>query len=374
MNTPTLALARQLLSFETINPPGREAECMAFLADWLRERGFQVTLSTFGEGRSNLLASLPGKRGGLPLAFTGHLDTVPLGDAPWSRDPFGEVDGDRLYGRGASDMKAAIAAFLCACVARSEEIDAGNGVVLLLTGGEETGCDGVQALLAQGTLPAVGALIVGEPTANYPVIGHKGALWLRCRTRGKTAHGAMPELGINAIYRAADALQKIRHFSPGPPHPLMRQPTLNVGRISGGLNINSVPDSAAFDVDIRTAPNLRHDDICTRLHQHLGEEVSLETLVDLPAVLSDTDTPWIRDLYRLCQPLHPQPLVPRIVPYFTDASLLLPALNTPPCIILGPGEPTMAHQTDEYCELGKLAAAEALYQQIIVAYGAPGMT
>ncbi|STV91227.1 acetylornithine deacetylase [Klebsiella pneumoniae] len=92
-------------------------------------------------------------------------------------------------------MKAAIAAFAVACVHQQEAILAGRGAVLLITGGEETGCDGARALIASATLPEVGALIVGEPTANYPVIGHKGALWLRCETRGKTAHGAMPELG-----------------------------------------------------------------------------------------------------------------------------------------------------------------------------------
>ncbi|CAK9883856.1 MAG: Acetylornithine deacetylase [Candidatus Erwinia impunctatus] len=368
MSSSTLQLARQLLGFNTINPPGHETECMAFLATWLEEQGFQVTLSHFGEGRSNLVALLPGQRGGLPLAFTGHLDTVPAGDTPWTRALFGEVHQGRLYGRGSSDMKAAIAAFLSACGDCRAAITAGDGIVLLLTGGEETGCDGARALLEQGELPAIGALIVGEPTANYPVIGHKGALWLRCRTQGKTAHGAMPELGINAIYLAADALQKIRDFSPGAAHPLMRQPTLNVGRIRGGLNINSVPDSTTFDIDIRTAPNLQHGTVCQQLHQHLGETVSLETLVDLPAVLTDESSPWIHEVYQLCQPLHPAPLTPRIVPYFTDASLLLPALHSPPCIILGPGEPSQAHQTDEYCELNKLAEGEILYQQIIEAW------
>ena len=282
--TATLELARQLLGFNTINPPGSEADCMRFFADWLDDSGFEVSLSSFGEGRCNLIASLPGAKSGKPLAFTGHLDTVPLGNARWQYDPFGsQMEDGRLYGRGSSDMKAAIAAFAVACVHQREAILAGRGAVLLITGGEETGCDGARALIASATLPEVGALIVGEPTANYPVIGHKGALWLRCETRGKTAHGAMPELGINAIYLAADALGKIQHFSPGAPHPLMKQPTLNVGRIEGGLNINSVPDRTRFDVDIRSAPNLQHATIRERLTTLLGESVTVSTLVDLPA-------------------------------------------------------------------------------------------
>lgn len=369
--TPLMALSRtadlalQLIRFDTINPPGNEAACMQFFADWLGENGFEVTLSTFGEGRRNLIARMSGERAGPALAFTGHLDTVPLGNADWQHDAFGEIAGDRLYGRGSSDMKAAVAAFAVACVTHQQAIRQGTGVVLLITGGEETGCDGARALIENVTLPEVGALIVGEPTANYPVIGHKGALWLRCETRGKTAHGAMPELGINAIYLAADALGKIQHFSPGAPHPLMKQPTINVGRISGGLNINSVPDRTQFDVDIRSAPNLEHATIRQQLTTLLGESVTVSTLVDLPAVLSEGDQAWIQAVYQRCQPLHDAPLVPRIVPYFTDASLLLPALGNPPCIILGPGEPSMAHQTDEYCLLSRLAEAETLYGALI---------
>jgi len=83
-------------------------------------------------------------------------------------------------------------------------------------------------------------------------------------------------------------------------------------------------------------------------------------------VLSEEDNRWIASVYRRCQPLHDQPIEAKIVPYFTDASLLLPAMGNPPCIILGPGEPTMAHQTDEYCLLSRLAEAERLYGQLIV--------
>lgn len=362
----SLTLARQLLRFDTVNPPGHEAACMEFLAGWLSEQGFDVRLSAFGAGRANLIAHLPGKTAGKPLGFTGHIDTVPPGSQPWQFNPFGaDIQGDRLYGRGASDMKAAIAAFALACVHYKTEIQAGRGVMLIITGGEETGCDGAKALVNEGRLPDIGALIVGEPTANYPIIGHKGALWLRCETRGKTAHGAMPELGINAIYLAADALGKIRHFSPGAPHPLMRQATLNVGCISGGLNINSVPDRAAFDVDIRSTPDLQHTVIRERLAAFLDNSVEITTLVDLPAVLSSASNQWIQSIYRICQPLFSQPLEARVVPYFTDASLLLPALSHPPCIILGPGEPAMAHQTDEYCLLSRLDEAEQIYGEII---------
>jgi len=371
MSDAVITLPRALLGFNTINPPGNETACLRWLADFLGENGFSVTLHHFGENRTNLLATLPGSAQGKPLAFTGHLDTVPLGMAPWQRDPFaGDIADGRIYGRGSSDMKAAIAAFIVACINHAEIIAQGSGVVLILTGGEETGCDGARAMIddQEFQLPQPGALIVGEPTANYPMVGHKGALWLRCATQGKTAHGAMPELGINAIYLAADAIGKIRHFEPGPPHPLMKKPTLNVGTFQGGLNINSVPDRASFDVDMRTDPTLHHGPLTSRLQLHLSDSVMINTLVDLPAVLTERQNPWVQKVFERCQPLHEIPVEAKIVPYFTDAALLLTALGNPPCLILGPGEPSMAHQTDEYCSVIRLEESVLLYQHIIEDY------
>jgi len=361
-----IELTQKLLAFDTINPPGNEQECMLWLAEYLRQHGFEVATHAFGKSRMNLIAHLNAKDKTPPLAFSGHLDTVPLGNAAWQQSPFGGdiVDG-KLYGRGSSDMKAAIAAFIVACLAQRDNLQA--GVVLLLTGGEETGCDGARALIDSPDirLPQPAAVIVGESTANYPVIGHKGALWLRCETHGKTAHGAMPELGINAIYLAMDAVGKIRGFEPGPPHPLMKKPTLNVGVIRGGLNINSVPDRASFDVDLRTDPTIDHHYLTERLQRHLSDAVTITPLIDLPAVLTDGLHPWIQSTIALCQPWHSEPITPRIVPYFTDASVLLAALGNPPCVILGPGEPAMAHQTDEYCKVERLLESVDIYQTLL---------
>lgn len=364
-----IELAQKLLAFDTINPPGNEQDCLTWLADFLQQRGFEVTRHTFGDRRMNIIARLRGTHSGKPLAFSGHLDTVPLGSAEWQHDPFGsEIAEGRLYGRGSSDMKAAVAAFIVASLEEKQAIQAGNGVVLLLTGGEETGCDGARALIADPDieLPVPLAVIVGEATQNYPVMGHKGALWLRCETRGKTAHGAMPELGINAIYLAADAIGKIRSFELGPAHPLMKQPTLNVGAMRGGLNINSVRDRASFDVDMRTDPTLHHPDITQRLQQHLSDAVAITPLVDLPAVLTDVLDPWVLQTIALCQPYHDVPITPRIVPYFTDAAILLAALGHPPCVILGPGEPSQAHQTDEFCAISSLKDSVKLYRTLIL--------
>jgi succinyl-diaminopimelate desuccinylase len=130
----------------------------------------------------------------------------------------------------------------------------------VLTAGEENGCEGARFLAEQGVLPfPMGALVVGEPTANVPLVGHKGVLWLEIEVAGRTAHGSTPELGDNAINKAARLIRKLETFQfEAAPHPVLGAPTLNVGTIRGGLNINSVPDRAVIGVDIRTVPGIQH--------------------------------------------------------------------------------------------------------------------
>jgi len=170
----SVELTQQLVRFKTINPPGDESACAESLATLLEGAGFVVNVVPFGDGRAQLIAQIGGVSGKLPIGFTGHLDTVPLGAQPWSVDPLAAemVDG-KLYGRGSSDMKSGVAAFVSACRALADRLPGSPGVVLLITAGEETGCTGAAAL-AGGTigLPQVGASCCGrtdrEPFAGRP--------------------------------------------------------------------------------------------------------------------------------------------------------------------------------------------------------------
>ncbi|MFQ5764853.1 MAG: M20 family metallopeptidase, partial [Rhodospirillales bacterium] len=241
-----LELTRELIRFDTVNPPGNERPCAEHLGRMLEDAGFSVTYHDFAEGRTSLVARAGGGDKP-PLCFTGHIDTVPLGAMPWSKDPFAaDVEGDRLYGRGSSDMKSGVAAFVFAMVELMPQLADGPGVVLVITAGEETGCEGAFQLAGLGdVLGRAGAIVVAEPSANYPFVGHKGALWLKARSRGVTAHGSMPERGINAIYKAARAITRLEDFDFNVArHEVLGKPTLNVGTVEGGMNINSVPDQA----------------------------------------------------------------------------------------------------------------------------------
>ncbi|MDB5808689.1 MAG: dapE, partial [Betaproteobacteria bacterium] len=314
------------------------------------------------------VAKLGGVKGKRPLGFTGHIDTVPLGSAAWKNDAFGaSLEGGKLFGRGSSDMKSGVAAFVIAALMMAEKIKAGPGVTLVITADEELGCGGAAHLVKQGNLLGeVGALVIGEPTANYPLIGHKGALWLDVATRGITAHGSMPERGDNAIYKAADAIQQLREFDfKTPTHELMGSPTLNVGTVHGGLNINSVPDSTLIGVDIRTIPGQDHALIRSDLQRALGETVEITPTIDVGAIYSDPSQPWIQHVFSVTQPhLKTRPQA-KTATYFTDAAVLKDAYRDIPMVVLGPGEPALAHQTDEYCLVDCVEQAVDIYVELI---------
>jgi succinyl-diaminopimelate desuccinylase len=362
-----LSLTRELLRFDTVNPPGQERACTRHLGARLEGAGFAVAYHEFAEGRTSLVARLGGRGDAAPLCFTGHVDTVPLGARAGTRAPVaGEIDGDRLYGRGSSDMKSGVAAFVVAALRLAPRLASSPGLVLVITAGEETACQGASHLARlDGALGRAGAIVVAEPTGNEPLVGHKGALWLRARTRGVTAHGSMPERGVNAIYKAARAVTALEAFRfDAAPHPVLGAPTLNVGTIAGGLNVNSVPDACTVEIDVRTVPEQKASALRDRFADHLGDDVTLEVVAAADALWTDPGHPWVQEVFDVVAPaLGRRPGV-AAAPYFTDASALTPAYDDAPTVILGPGELALAHQTDEWCSVARLAQAVDLFEEI----------
>jgi succinyl-diaminopimelate desuccinylase len=362
-----VALTQRLVRFDTINPTSAELACTQYLAQLLEAGGFKVHLYEFAPGRASLVARAPGGNGP-PLCFAGHLDTVPLGVAPWKHDPFaGETDAGRLYGRGSSDMKSGIAALACAALELVRSGPFKNaGLVLVFVAGEETGCEGASHLArTAGALGPAGAMVVGEPTDGLPLVGHKGALWLEARTRGVTAHGSMPEHGVNAIYRAARAVAALESFRfDVAPDALLGRPTLNVGTIHGGLNVNSVPDEVVIGIDIRTIPGQRHEQVRSDLARTLGPEVELLARVDVPGLRTEVSEPFVRQVFDLVEPRLGRRPEPASAPYFTDASILTPAFGGIPTVVLGPGALVQAHQTDEYANVRTIEETTEVYFEL----------
>lgn len=363
-----LQLTRRLIGFDTINPPGRERPCVEYIAGLLQQGGFETRLHEYEAERTSLVARLPASSATRrPIVFSGHIDTVPLGLASWSVSPFeGEVRDGRLYGRGSSDMKSGVAACILAALELAQRGQRHADVVVVISAGEETGCDGVLHLARDtDALGECGALVVAEPTDNRPMIGHKGALWMELLLGGVTAHGSMPERGDNAIYRACAAIDALRRFDFGvEAHPVMGGPSLNIGTMSAGMNVNSVPDSARVGVDIRTVVGQTNAGVREALSELLGPAVGIETLTDMDHVYTDPDDPWIRSAFATTERVLGGPVEPATASYFSDASVLKPAWGGPPTLIMGPGTMAMAHQTDEYCEVGRIDACVEVFSAI----------
>jgi succinyl-diaminopimelate desuccinylase len=359
-------LTRELVRTDTINPPGNEARAAETLGARLEAAGLEVSAHELGgPERLSVVARWPGRDADAPaLCLTGHIDTVPLGGGAWDHDALaGEADGDRLYGRGTSDMKGGVAAIVVAAE-RVAALGRGRaGLEVVLCAAEETGCQGAQALVREGALGRAGALLVAEPTTNAACVAHKGVVWLEALATGRTAHGSAPHLGDNAIHKLARAVTRLEGFAfDSDEHPLLGAPTLNVGTITGGMNVNSVPDRARAGLDVRTVPGLDAKAVRAQLAAAAGDEIALETCLALDPVDTDPDDPWVREVFDVMAPFAREAPVPRGVRYFTDAAALLPAYGNPPAIICGPGDADQAHVTDESCSIAALeTAAEGFF-------------
>ncbi|MRI00213.1 ArgE/DapE family deacylase [Kriegella sp. EG-1] len=364
-----IALTQKLIGFNTINPPGNEGGLAIFIGELLIENGFEVDYPIYAKDRLQLVATKGLSNEKPPLIFTGHLDVVPLGANDWSKDPFaGEIIDNKLYGRGSTDMKAGVAAMIVAAIEMYKHESPRGGIKLIFTADEELGCNGAQHLCNSGyNLGEASAIVVGEPTGNMPYVGHKGGLYLNAFTKGITAHSSMPELGDNAIYKAANAILKIEGLKfDAKEDELLGYPTINVGRMEGGLNLNSVPDKATFTIDVRTTTKYRNDKVWIRLKDLLGEEVALEKLTDLNAISTSETDEFIKIIFNILALNSSDENIKKSANFLTDAAVFTPHLKNIPTVILGPGEPEMAHQTDEYCYVDKIEKAVAIYSEIII--------
>ncbi|NVK33422.1 MAG: M20 family metallopeptidase [Rhodobacteraceae bacterium] len=370
--TPTsIELAQTLIRTDTRNPPGNEQKCGQPLIQLLSQAGFNIKEHVFAPGRSNIIATKSGERAGPALAFTGHLDTVPLGEKPWSVDPFGAtISGNKLYGRGASDMKAAVAAFVTAAIEETASGKPHRDIVLVITAGEERGCEGALAMQDDGfTLPPIGGWIVAEPTVNQIALGHKGAVFAFMRFAGQTAHSSKPHLGDNAVYKACECALRLRDLQFNVRHPVLGSPTSNVGLIEGGHAPNAVPDRASLHVDVRTVPGMDHTAVLDLLKSRGGDQAVLEVVHDLPPVWTDEDDDFVAFCRSCCTVEGVNPGPAQGASFFTDAAVLL-QFAPAPVVVVGPGQPDQAHVTDEWCSLEDIEAATRIYRRFIGSFGA----
>ena len=352
----------ELVRADTVG--AREAQLARRCADMLEQAGLHGRwVDWSAEGREQYVARSSAPTTRAPLTFTGHLDTVPATPSDWSVDPWAaEVDGDRLVGRGTSDMKSGIAAITEAVAAHAARPHDCRGVQVVLTSGEETGCTGAVAIPRDALVPG-GPLVVAEPTRNALVPGHKGAHWMHLSATGKAAHGSAPELGDNAAVKVARAAVALHDFDAWPPGV-----TANVGVLRGGVQTNVVPDAGEIYLDIRTVPSAQGDTVRDLVRKVAGDQVRVEDHVVLPPVDTDTSDEFVALVGEALATTGLDATPAETARYFTDASALIPLLSagmTTPTVILGPGEPEQCHVADEWCSLARVDEAVAVYGAVL---------
>jgi acetylornithine deacetylase ArgE len=355
-------------------PDFLEARVTAYLEDFFRGLGVRWERQTVAPKRDNILAWYEPPGGKRTLVLEVHQDTVPTDGM--TIDPFGaRVEDGRLYGRGACDVKGGMASMLTAFARLVREKPAGAArVVMACTVDEEFTFLGVQRLAktelcgeCKGPLEAV----VAEPTGLDVVHAHKGAVRWDLLTTGRSCHSSRPELGVNAIYHMATLLPHIERFADelrtGRVDPLLGPATLSVGRIEGGVSVNTVPDRCRVEIDRRLLPGEDGDaaagDLLTYLRQQVGDRVAFsfgDPWLSAPALDPAGSEELVARLLRAAEPVAGQRRV-MAVPYGTDAGPL--SRTGVPCVVFGPGDIARAHTCDEWVPLDEVAAAsEILYR------------
>ncbi len=288
MNEELLALATKLIGYDT-SAPEAVLEAAEFLLSWLEAHGI-VAVREEVRGLPVLRAEV-GPARAPTVVLHGHLDVVPGRAGQF--DP--RLEGERLYGRGAYDMKGALAAMLLTVVSMREQdqVRVRLGIVADEESEEEAE-RGSDHLVDSGFLGDFA--ITGEPTDLQIGVEAKGVLALRLQVSGIAAHGATPWLGDNAVLRAHDVFRSIESL------PFARQsselfdrPSINLGRIVGGDALNKVPDRCAIDVDIRYLPAQDPQGILEQVRT-IGDDLSVQTLFSRPPAVVDRDSPFVRAL------------------------------------------------------------------------------
>jgi acetylornithine deacetylase len=361
--TGAAELTSQLVSIDSVNPslvPGGagEREIAAFIATWAREAGLEADILEDTPGRPSVLVRARGSGAGRTLLLCGHIDTVNVEGMAEPHSP--RVDGDRLYGRGAYDMKAGVAAALIACLEASRLGLAGD-VVVAAVADEEHASLGVQEALRAVDADAA---IVTEPTELELVVAHKGFVWAEVEVTGRAAHGSRPHLGVDAIVKAGPVLTALGALDAAlgeRTHPLLGRGSVHASLIEGGVELSSYPARCVLGLERRTLPG----DTAADVETELGELLDRCRAADADLV-ADQRTLLVREPFEVPAKAGVVAAVsaaaagvlggpPKIggASYWADAAFI--AAAGIPTVMFGPGGEG-AHATEEWVSIADTEA------------------
>ncbi|WP_339860285.1 acetylornithine deacetylase [Thalassospira alkalitolerans] len=349
--------------------------------DYLEDIGYLCAV-VFDESKSkaNLYATIgPAVDGGVILS--GHSDVVPTEGQNWASDPYvTDIRGDKLYGRGACDMKG----FLACLMSKAETFrnaDLRVPVHFAFTYDEEVGCLGVPSLVeAINALPHKPAMcIVGEPTNMQVITQHKGKYSARAHFTGRSGHSSLPGEGVNAVEFAAEFVvflrrlgQKFRNEGPHDDEFLPNHTTFHSGVIHGGTQLNIIPQDCYVDFEFRNLPNHDRNELKSLIFDYLDNTlipqmreiyddvgVDIEVVSDMPGLATGDD----EEVTKLVMELTGANTTGK-VSFGTEAGVFS-AMGDIPTVVCGPGSIEQAHKPDEFIELDQLARCEKFLDKLL---------
>ncbi len=346
-----------------------ELEAAKTLVGFFNQHGIEAILDRWEPAHANVTASVGSDDPNAPtLLFGAHLDVVPATKSHWKTDPFCPVEKDGcIIGRGAVDMLGGLCAAAAAMVDLSKHTLTGR-VIFAATAGEETDSCGVKRFIEQyqsKIKDPVGAIIT-EPTGMKILRAHRGILWLKVETYGKTAHGSTPHEGINAILKMNTLIDQLKSWKiPHTPHPLLGGCSMSINRIAGGSATNIIPDHCSLELDIRTLPDQDHSVIIDKLQglcDDLGKtdsdfKTQISTIRTLNALETPEQTPFVKAVCQATEIAETQ------TAGFTTDGPYFEKLNTP-VLIFGPGDGSFCHKPDEFIEIEAIKEARKMYYRI----------
>jgi succinyl-diaminopimelate desuccinylase len=376
----TPELLRKLIQVETTAQKG-ELAAAEIISDELGWSGIDCQIDSWGSNRANLIIQIKsgsaghltaGRKSG--LLFVCHLDVVAAGEVGWKYPAFAGVESEgKIYGRGSMDMKGGIAA---AVTAIQQIVDSTvrlrGDIIFLAAAGEETDSCGAKRFISNFSkkLPKLAGVIIPEPTDFEVITAHRGILWLEVKTKGRTAHSSMPELGINAITSMKLLLNELDNYKIRfEPHRLLGRCSMSVNTITGGKEINVIPEQCRIGIDIRTLPKQQSkriisdfEKIFTKLKQKNPQfEASVSIIREVGALETDSSCDFVKDF---CSAIGASET--KAVGFTTDGPYFAPL--GAPIVIFGPGKPQLAHKPDEYIDIADLEKAVKHYKNIILKF------
>jgi len=379
VSTETLDLLGRLVAFNTTSRLSN-LELIDFVYELLKDAGIKPYVDySSDKSKANLYAIVGPETGG-GVALSGHSDVVSVEGQDWQRDPWALTrEGDRLYGRGATDMKGFIAVVLAA-LPRMLESRLREPIHLCISHDEEIGCVGVRSLLEhlaqQPTRPRT--CIVGEPTSMDVVTAHKGKLGMRCAVKGRACHSALSPHGVNAVHAAARVIGFLMDIArekreQGPYDEAFDVPysTVHTGVIHGGSMLNIVPAECQFEFEFRNLPVEEPAEMLERVKRYAEEEVAREVNADEHAVefhweelshFAGLNSGETDEIVRLVRRLRRNDRIKK-VGFGTEAGGF--SRTGIQSVVCGPGSISQAHIPDEYIELDQLAECERFIDELI---------